>query len=149
MVDNNIGNFYIGADIYDIKSFDDVQPIYKELVKSEDTFCTQLLNDVYHGDVEAPEFKKWLEENYKYDIDLVIEDCSHSLDQQKYLISLSDMVLSDNGVWITEDIVGYNNAQQVISSVPVSHKPYAYLVDLKLGKGRFDDFVVVIDKRKI
>ncbi len=149
LVDNNIGNFHIGADINDIKSFENVEPAYQEFVKSKETFCSTLLNDVYHGDVEALEFKQWLENNYKNDIDLVIEDCSHAVKQQKYLISISDMVLSSEGVWITEDIVGYHNAQEVIESVPVEHKPYAYLVDLKSGKRRFDDFVVVIDRRKL
>lgn len=138
--DNNIGEFLVGVDLR--------KDIVSGHVPSNKTWC-ELFDEFYVGDVSKPEFKEWAESNFRNDFDLIIEDCSHKLEQQKYLISLSQTLLSDKGVWITEDIHGYDNAKEVIKCVPDALQGLAYVWDGWDSKKRYDDFCVVIDRRRI
>lgn len=139
--DNNIGEHLVGADLR--------KNIVSGHIPSNETWC-DLFDEFHEGDVSKPDFKYWIELNYKNAFDLIIEDCSHKVAQQEYLISnIAPISLSETGVWITEDINGMDNAQKVVNAVTDDLKPYAYLVDLKRGKDRYDDYVVVIDKRKL
>jgi len=137
--DNNIGEHIVGADT--------TKGIVSGHIPSNDTW-EHLFDDFYVGDAMEQDFLDWIDsKNYKFD--LIIEDGSHKVEMQTDLIRKSAKLLSDNGVYITEDITTPQNGAQILDAVPTKYKPYSYCVDLRHSRGRMDDLIVVIDLRKL
>jgi spermidine synthase len=137
--DNNIGNLLVGADLE--------RGIVSHHIPSKLTW-ENLFDDFFIGDAISSKFLDWITEK-KYKFDLVIEDASHKLEDQMYLISKCEYLLSDSGVYITEDIASYDNAKTIIKSIPEKYKKYAYITDLTNSFDRPDDICVVIDCRQL
>lgn len=139
--DNNIGEWLVGVDIK--------KGIISNHIPSKKTW-EHLFDDFFEGNAMSPEFIDWIEKKkYWQTFDLVIDDASHQLDLQIYLIQMADRLLSDNGVYITEDIGSYQQAKSIIQNVPKSLKDKAYIVDLTDSVNDPFDRCVIIDNRKL
>jgi spermidine synthase len=137
--DNNIGKFIVGADLK--------KGIVSYHIPSKKTW-EHLFDDFFIGDVTSQEFLSWIKDkNYRFD--LVIDDASHTIATQIHLIQICKDLLSDNGVYIIEDISSYHNAKEIIKAIPKEYKQYAYIVDLTDSCARSDDICIIIDGRKL
>lgn len=137
--DNNIGKYIVGADLR--------KDIVSGHIPSNLTW-SHLFDDFYEGDAMSEDFLFWIK-NKEYKFDLVIDDASHKVDMQKYLISKCDFFMSDDSVYITEDITSYENAVDILKSVPEQYRTYSYIFDARYSCGRYDDLCVIIDYRKL
>lgn len=137
--DNNIGEWIVGADI--------TKGLVSHHIPSNLTW-EHLFDDFFEGDAMSQEFRDWVAKK-EYKFDLIFEDASHTLEMQKHMISTCDTLLTENGVYITEDIGSYMNAKAIIRSVPTALRQYAYIADLTDSIGDPYDMVVVIDKRRL
>ena len=137
--DNNIGEWIVGADLK--------KDIVSGHIPSNLTWG-HMFDDFFEGDATSQKFLDWLEKK-DYRFNLVIDDASHTLAMQKYLISMANVFLEDNGVYVTEDIASYGNAKEIIKSVPEELKKYAYIADLTDAYQLHDDMCVVIDKGRL
>jgi|TARA_B100000073_G_scaffold84137_3_gene64784 spermidine synthase len=137
--DNKIGEWIVGADI--------TKGLVSHHIPSNLTW-EHLFDDFFEGDAMSQEFRDWIAKK-EYKFDLIFEDASHTLEMQKHMISTCDTLLSENGVYITEDIASYMNAKSIIRSVPTALRQYAYIADLTDSIGDPYDMVVVVDKRRL
>lgn len=137
--DNNIGEYIVGADTS--------KPFISNHIPSNETW-ENLFDDFYVGDATKEDFLDWIDsKGYKFD--LIIEDGDHTLEMQTNLMRKCHRLLSDNGVYITEDIESSFVATRVLRSVPDIYKKYSYCLDLRYSNGRKDDLIVVVDLRKL
>lgn len=137
--DNNLAKFIVGADLQ--------KGIKSDHIPSKLTWDS-LFDDFFTGDATSQQFLDWVVSK-QYKFDLVIEDSSHTIEDQVNLISKCEYFLSDSGVYITEDIISYDYAKKIIEAVPVKYKQYAYIVDLTKSCDRNDDICVIIDYRRL
>lgn len=78
--------------------------------------------------------------------DIILEDGSHKLDDQLKSIELYLPLLKDDGIMIIEDI-------QSIDHLPILYNKidkkthFCYSIDLRYNKTRYDDLILVIEKR--
>lgn len=139
--DNNVGEFLVGADTK--------KGIIGGHISVNKEYC-DLFDDFFEGNALSQEFIDWIyKKNYMNKFDLVVDDASHTQDMQIHLIKMADKLLSDNGVYVTEDIASYAQAKAVIKHVPKSLKESAYIVDLTDSVGDPFDMCIIIDNRKL
>lgn len=137
--DNQIGNWLVGADLK--------RGIVSGHIPSKKIW-PHLFDDFYEGDVSDPQFIEWIK-NKNYKFDLAIDDASHEPQLQKYLLNRCNEFLSDQGVYVMEDIRSYDQAKENLRYVPAELRKVAYIVDLTFSTGRFDDICIVVDKRAL
>ena len=93
--------FYVGADIQSLGGYNN------------------LADRLYHGDVYSEQFLQWVRDNkYSNIFDLVIDDGPHSLQSQLWTMNHVEDFLSDDGVFICEDVMGLENAETIKSASP-------------------------------
>ena len=97
----------------------------------------------YHGSFNDPKIIKLVSER-QYDI--ILEDASHQLDHQLESIDLYLPMLKPDGIMIIEDIQNVNDLPKIYEKIN-SETHYAYTVDLRFNKNRWDDLIVVIEPR--
>jgi hypothetical protein len=97
----------------------------------------------YHGSFNDPNIVKLASER-QYDI--ILEDASHQLDHQVESIKLYLPMLKADGIMIIEDIQDVNYLPAIYDVID-TQKYFAYTVDLRFNKNRWDDLIVVIEHR--
>jgi len=147
--------FYVGADNGECVSKDINETNHwtsfdengKSIVKNY--MHNKLADDFFVGDAYSDEFFTWLDERgYTNSFDLVIDDGPHTIESQVWMIQKSAKLLSENGVYICEDIQeGLGGAEFIVSASPYG-KEKTHIWD-GLSSGRVDDLCVVIDTRKV
>jgi len=78
--------------------------------------------------------------------DIILEDGSHYLEHQLESIKLYLPLLKPDGIMIIEDIQDINYLEDIYKTID-SNTHYAYTVDLRFNKNRWDDVIVVIENR--
>jgi 23S rRNA U2552 (ribose-2'-O)-methylase RlmE/FtsJ len=136
--DNCIVNTLIGADIAPNDFHNHV---------SNHTNYNNLYDDFYIGDAFTQNFIDWLKEK-NYIFDFVIEDADHSPQTQAFMLKNCNHFLSDNGVYIVEDVRSYEIAKDLIDFIPEEYRFYSYIWDASVATKRNDDICIVIDLRK-
>tara|TARA_R110000824_G_scaffold398202_2_gene602007 strand:+ start:2851 stop:3474 length:624 start_codon:yes stop_codon:yes gene_type:complete len=133
------GIFFVGADMYPY-------PKAGENCWVDDESFNDLADDYFIGDAFTEDFLKWVEERgYKNSFDLVIDDGPHTLESQKWMIENISSLLSDDGVFICEDVdnIGFANEIKAVSPFPTLTEIW----DNSEKSGRWDDICVIISKR--
>lgn len=74
--------------------------------------------------------------------DVVIEDASHSLEQQLALYSIFGPRVSAGGIYVVEDVDDIDNRWKAFKKIDLEKE--VDIIDLRHVKGRFDDVLVVI-----
>lgn len=97
----------------------------------------------YHGSFNDPSVLK-LASQRQYDI--ILEDASHQLDHQLESIELYLPMVKEDGIMIIEDIQDVNHLPAIYDKIN-TEKYFAYTVDLRFNKNRWDDLIVVIEHR--
>jgi hypothetical protein len=75
-----------------------------------------------------------------------MDDGSHHLEHQKFFIEHYSKLLTDDGMLVVEDIADINYLTELFAAVPVELRPFTFLIDRRLVKGRSDDILLIIDK---
>lgn len=78
--------------------------------------------------------------------DIILEDGSHYLEHQLKSIDIYLPMLKSDGVMIIEDIQDINHLPSIYEKIDTD-KYFAYTVDLRFNKNRWDDIIVVIENR--
>lgn len=97
----------------------------------------------YKGSFNDSEVIKQASER-KYDI--ILEDGSHYLEHQLESIDIYLPMLKPDGIMIIEDIQDINYIPSIYEKIN-SDTHYAYTIDLRFNKNRWDDVIVVIENR--
>jgi len=97
----------------------------------------------YKGSFDNHEVIKQAGER-KYDI--ILEDGSHYLEHQMKSIDIYLPMLKENGIIIIEDIADVDYLQSLYSKIDYA-KYFAYTIDMRFNKNRWDDLLMVIEHR--
>ena len=89
----------------------------------------------------------FLDKGDKYDF--ILDDGSHTIENQQKFITLYTKILAKDGVLIIEDIQEYEHIDVLKNSVPEDLKQYVEVYDLRKTKNRYDDLLFVINKNKV
>ena len=108
---------------------------YIKIDKSKFTF--------YLGSFDATEVINQVSER-KYDI--ILEDASHNIHHQLKSIELYLPLLKDDGIMVIEDIQDINYLETIYNIIN-TETHYAYTIDLRYNKRRWDDILVIIENR--
>jgi FkbM family methyltransferase len=76
--------------------------------------------------------------------DIIIDDGSHELDHQIWVVKNLAMKLNPGGLLVIEDVVEYEYLEKLKAATPLHLKPYVEFVDLRSIKNRSDDLLFVI-----
>lgn len=79
----------------------------------------------------------------KYDI--IIDDGSHKLEDQLFVMKHYIKLLNSPGLLIIEDIQKEEYIYELMDAVPLSLTPYVEAIDLRSLKGRYDDMFIKIE----
>jgi hypothetical protein len=81
----------------------------------------------------------------KYDI--IIDDGPHTLPSMIFFVENYINLLKDNGIAIIEDVQSYDWFDQIINKIPSNFD--SEIIDLRSVKNRYDDMVLIIQKKII
>jgi len=85
---------------------------------------------------------------FKDKFDVIIDDGSHSLEDQCVFIEKYLPLLKDDGILIIEDVQNIQHLNIFKSITPMDFRPYIEIYDLRENKGRYDDVLFIINKSK-
>jgi hypothetical protein len=91
-------------------------------------------------DATNPELVKEHFGSIKFDV--IVEDASHSIEQQVELYNLYKNYLTDNGIYIIEDIQDLDKDRNVFENLDNSKE--ITILDRRNIKNRYDDVLVII-----
>lgn len=97
----------------------------------------------YHGSFDDSNIVK---EVCKRKYDIILDDASHNLEHQIKSIHLYLPQLKDNGLMIIEDIQNIDDLPKLYKEINTDTH-YCYCIDLRKNKMRYDDVILVIEKR--
>lgn len=100
--------------------------------------------DAYNFDFIRTTFE---ETNMKFDI--LIDDGPHSLDSMMIFASKYSPLLTDKGILVIEDIQDMSWIPKIIQSFPKEYQEYVYVKDRRHIIDRYDDVMIILDKRQI
>lgn len=103
----------------------------------------------YHADAYGHEFIRTTfgETNMKFDI--VIDDGPHSLDSMMIFANKYSKLLTDKGILVIEDIQDMSWIPTIIQSFPKEFQDHVYVKDRRHITSRYDDVLIILDKRII
>jgi len=81
--------------------------------------------------------------------DIIIDDGPHTIESMLFFAKYYSLLLSSNGVLIIEDVQSIDWVQHIIDAFPLELKPFVYVEDRRHIKNRYDDILIILDKRKI
>jgi len=81
-------------------------------------------------------------------IDIIVDDGSHSLNDQCTFIEKYHSLLKDDGIMIIEDVQDIEHIEIFKNITPDYLKPYIEVYDLRKNIGRYDDILFVINRNK-
>jgi 23S rRNA U2552 (ribose-2'-O)-methylase RlmE/FtsJ len=108
--------------------------------------CPQIINKgitFFHGDAYNEDMLNRIPEKF----DIIIDDGPHTLESMKYILDYYLPKLNDNGILIIEDIQEMNWVNVLKNYMTPEIIQFSSVYDLRNIKGRYDDILLVIDKR--
>ncbi len=107
-------------------------------------------NIVLHPSTDAYDVRqftsKFLNPDIKFDI--IIDDGPHTLESMIVFLNMYLHLLTDDGVLVIEDVQSPEWIYVLKKMVPVELRQYISVYDLRKNKGRYDDILFVVDKRR-
>jgi len=82
----------------------------------------------------------------KVKFDFMLDDGPHTLESMKQFIRLYTQLMTDDGIFIIEDVQKWEWIDILKNEVPEHLKPFIKIYDLRKNKNRYDDIVFTIDK---
>lgn len=83
----------------------------------------------------------------KLKYDLIIDDGPHTLESMKFTASKYSNLLTDDGILVIEDVQDEKWIPEIKESFPEDLRDMVSVYDLRSVKDRYDDILVVLDKR--
>lgn len=130
-------DFFSNAVVYGL----DINTIPPILKKINNVICHQA--NAYDTNFIAQHFLN------KVNFDIIIDDGPHTLDSMKFVAQHYTPLLSSNGILVIEDVQSISWVDEIIKYFPEEYKNYVYVEDRRNIKGRYDDILIILDKRKI
>lgn len=131
--------YYVGADLYPC-------PVFGENNWVDTVSFNDLADEFYVGNAFEEAFIQWVKDKgLENKFDLVIDDGPHTLESQLWMIQYAGFFMSDDGVYICEDIAGIEYAEQIAAASPFPEQTTIW--DNSAKTTRFDDICVIIDRR--
>ena len=96
-------------------------------------------------DAFSPSFVKVMKD-HGLKFDFILDDGPHTLESFLFGIKNFLDLLTDDGIFIIEDIQEYEWTKQMVDAVPESMRKAVFVIDRRGVKGRYDDIVFVFDK---
>lgn len=127
--------YFINATIYGVDNNQNLELFRYNPDKQIKVF----VNDAYNLD-----FVNSLPNNF----DLIIDDGPHTLDSMVRFLQYYQSKLNDNGILVIEDIPEINWIENFKSYILPENIDRYSVYDLREVKGRSDDILLIIDKRK-
>jgi len=97
----------------------------------------------YHGSFDEVRI---IEQASQREYDIILEDASHQLQHQQKAIQIYLPLLKQGGLMIIEDIQDVSHLDSIYSFIDLN-KYFAYTIDLRYNKNRYDDILVIIEHR--
>lgn len=117
--------------------------VHKAVIGKLNERTNIIVGDAYiQSFVETPLFKSF------DGFDIIIDDGPHTLESNIFAVSNFTKLLKEDGVLIIEDIQDFNNVEKIISNIPNTNEFSFEIYDLREKKGRYDDVVICIRKKK-
>ena len=82
-------------------------------------------------------------------MDLIIDDGPHTKDSVEFCARYYSQLLTDEGILVIEDIQSIDYVDDIKNSFPDDLKEQVQVLDRREVKGRYDDILVVLDKRHV
>lgn len=79
--------------------------------------------------------------------DLIIDDGSHVFEDMAFVAKYYSSLLSSNGILIIEDISSIEYAENLLNFIPLNARRFAYIIDNSKITGRWDDILLVINRK--
>lgn len=112
--------------------------IWSDLRQDRITLYTQ-------SDAYAQHFIENILGNKRYDV--IVDDGPHTLASMLVVMTEYSRLLADDGILIIEDVQDLSWVDVLMTFVPSHLKPVTTYYDLRGNKGRYDDILVIVDKR--
>lgn len=129
--------YFPNAKVYGVDIMEESE-VWEE-IKNKDKICLFTSTNAYD-----PGF--WLMMK-KIKFDMILDDGPHTLESMQTFIRLYSQLLSQRGILILEDIQHWSWINVLRKCVPANLKRFVKVYDLRKNKGRYDDIVLVIDKK--
>lgn len=130
--------FFTNATVYGVDIIDNVKI---PLLKTNDKVKLFLNNNAYDLNFIKQNF---IDNNIKFDF--ILDDGPHTLISMQQFIILYLPLLTDNGIFIIEDIPNINWVPILKNTIPATLHDYITIYDHRHIKNRGDDIVLVINK---
>lgn len=132
-------DYFQNASIYgiDIKFKDSIA-----IFQNKERICLSCF-DAYEEEIYKTRFIK----NIKFD--MILDDGPHTLESQVQCIKLYSQLLTEDGIFIIEDVQDMSWLEVLYNTVPEHLKQFVKMYDLRGNKGRYDDIVFTINKSLI
>lgn len=130
--------FFVGVDLYPY-------PKIHENCWVDNNSFNYLADDFYVGNGFSEPFLDWIKiKGYSNYFDLVIDDGPHTLESQVWIIKKIPQLLSENGVFICEDVDNIEFAKEIKENSPWPE--ITEIWDNSANSGRWDDICVIVNK---
>jgi len=134
-------DYFTNATIYAL----DIMPIdyvWAE-IKNKSNIILHTSTDAY--DEEYFNYTLLQKSNLKFD--MILDDGPHTLESMISFVKLYSPLLKDDGILILEDIQDYNWINNIYNNIDKDLLKYVKIFDLRSVKGKYDDIVLVINKK--
>ena len=79
-------------------------------------------------------------------LDIIIDDGPHTLESMCFTAKHYSELLTENGILVIEDVQDIEWCNKIKESLPENLKQFAYVVDLREEKVRYDDILFIVQK---
>jgi cephalosporin hydroxylase len=135
-------NFFPNATVYGIDTLSEDRVL--DELKNNNKVVLYTSTDGYNYNFIKREF---IDKNIKFDF--IIDDGAHTLESMILFINFYSELMSDDSILIIEDVQDYEWFNLLKKATPIHLQNYINIYDLRSLKGRYDDLVFTIDKRKL
>lgn len=81
--------------------------------------------------------------------DMILDDATHTPDDQVYFVKNYLPFLTDTGVFVVEDVPTMEAAYMVLNAFPERVRPFVEILDRRALKNRSDDILVILDMARV
>lgn len=100
----------------------------------------EMNHNIFIGDAADPETAKRFFSGIKFDV--IIEDASHSIQQQLDIYNVMKHYMNDGGIYVIEDVQEIDASKDIFTTIDSEKK--IQIIDRRNIKGRYDDVLIVI-----
>lgn len=132
-------DYFVNANVYGIDIIKDSN-VWSE-IKNKENIHLYTSTDAYKDEF----VKKITDMNIKFD--MILDDGPHTLESMIFFVSKYSKLLTEDGILILEDIQDYKWIEHIKNAIPDELKCYTHIHDLRKNKNRYDDLILIIDKK--